>query len=105
MTKHKKGSILSVIGLLIVLVVAAVIVFSMISDQIFFKEVNQQEKVEQLNITLDKAAKKQIDNYTSQQVSSKNKDTWRDASSTEIKAAMNSSNLLRVILKSINFWN
>src|SRR5699024_8447991 len=90
------GSILSVIGLLIVLVVAAVIVFSMISDQIFFKEVNQQEKVEQLNITLDKAAKKQIDNYTSQQVSSKNNDTYIDASSTEIKATMNSTILISI---------
>ena len=57
MTKHKKGSILSIIGLLVVLVIAVVVVFSMISDQIFFKKVNQQEKVEQLNITLDKASK------------------------------------------------
>ncbi|RIO87236.1 autolysin, partial [Staphylococcus gallinarum] len=41
MTKHKKGSLLSIIGLLVVLGVAAVIVFSMISDQIFFKSVNK----------------------------------------------------------------
>ena len=40
MTKHKKGSILSIIGLLVILGVAAIIVFSMISDQIFFKEVD-----------------------------------------------------------------
>ncbi|PTL15118.1 autolysin, partial [Staphylococcus gallinarum] len=65
MTKHKKGSLLSIIGLLIVLGVAAIIVFSMISDQIFFKSVNKQESVENLKVTLDKAAKKQIDNYTS----------------------------------------
>ena len=94
MTKHKKGSILSIIGLLVVLVIAVVVVFSMISDQIFFKKVNQQEKVEQLNITLDKASKKQIDNYTSQQISNKNNDSWRDASSTEIKAAMDSNKFI-----------
>ncbi|MBU0438028.1 autolysin [Staphylococcus succinus] len=90
MTKHKKGSILSIIGLLVILGVAAVIVFSMISDQIFFKDVDEQEKVENLKVSLDKASKKQIDNYTSQQVSSKDNKTWRDASSTEIKQAMNS---------------
>ncbi|MEB8126886.1 autolysin [Staphylococcus succinus] len=90
MTKHKKGSILSIIGLLVILGVAAVIVFSMISDQIFFKDVDEQEKVENLKVSLDKASKKQIDNYTSQQVSSKDNKTWRDASSTEIKEAMNS---------------
>ena len=94
MTKHKKGSLLSIIGLLIVLGVAAVIVFSMISDQIFFKSVNKQESVENLKVTLDKAAKKQIDNYTSQQVSSKDNKNWRDASSGEIKAAMDSSKLI-----------
>ncbi|WP_426462559.1 N-acetylglucosaminidase [Staphylococcus equorum] len=94
MTKHKKGSILSIICLLIVLGVAAVVVFSMISDQIFFKEVDEQEKVENLKVTLDKASKKQIDNYTSQQISSKDKKTWRDASSTEIKSAMNSSEFI-----------
>lgn len=94
MTKHKKGSILSIIGLLIVLGVAAVVVFSMISDQIFFKEVDEQEKVENLKVTLDKASKKQIDNYTSQQISSKDNKTWRDASSTEIKSAMNSSEFI-----------
>ena len=66
----------------------------MISDQIFFKKVNQQEKVEQLNISLNKASKKQIDNYTSQQISNKNNDSWRDASSTEIKAAMDSKEFI-----------
>ncbi|RIO78032.1 N-acetylglucosaminidase [Staphylococcus gallinarum] len=94
MTKHKKGSLLSIIGLLIVLGVAAIIVFSMISDQIFFKSVNKQESVENLKVTLDKAAKKQIDNYTSQQVSSKDNKTWRDASSTEIKDAMDSNKFI-----------
>ncbi|MDW4423905.1 N-acetylglucosaminidase [Staphylococcus saprophyticus] len=94
MTKHKKGSILSIIGLLVILGVAAIIVFSMISDQIFFKEVDEQEKVDNLKVTLDKASKKQIDNYTSQQVSSKDNKTWRDASSTEIKAAMDSSKFI-----------
>lgn len=58
MTKHKKGSILSIIGLLVILGVAAIIVFSMISDQIFFKEVDEQEKVDNLKVTLDKASKK-----------------------------------------------
>ncbi|MEB8114899.1 peptidoglycan release complex glucosaminidase SagB [Staphylococcus saprophyticus] len=94
MTKHKKGSILSIISLLVILGVAAIIVFSMISDQIFFKEVDEQEKVDNLKVTLDKASKKQIDNYTSQQVSSKDNKTWRDASSTEIKAAMDSSKFI-----------
>lgn len=94
MTKHKKGSILSIIGLLVILGVAAIIVFSTISDQIFFKEVDEQEKVDNLKVTLDKASKKQIDNYTSQQVSSKDNKTWRDASSTEIKAAMDSSKFI-----------
>ena len=36
----------------------------MISDQIFFKHVKSQEKVVKLDKTLDKAAKKQIHNYT-----------------------------------------
>ncbi|RIP34016.1 autolysin [Staphylococcus gallinarum] len=94
MTKHKKGSLLSIVGLLVVLGVAAVIVFSMISDQIFFKSVNKQESVENLKVTLDKAAKKQIDNYTSQQVSSKDNKTWRDASATEIKDAMDSNKFI-----------
>ncbi|MCG7338391.1 N-acetylglucosaminidase [Staphylococcus sp. ACRSN] len=94
MTKHKKGSLLSIVGLLIVLGVAAVIVFSMISDQIFFKSVNKQESVENLKVTLDKASKKQIDNYTSQQISSKDNKTWRDASSTEIKDAMDSNKFI-----------
>ena len=48
MIKHKKGSIISIIGLLIVFVVAAFIFFSMISDQIFFKHVKSQEKVVKL---------------------------------------------------------
>ena len=69
MTKHKKGSIIGLVGLLIVLVVAGFVFFSMISDQIFFKNVDEEESVEHLNVTLDKAAEKQIDNYTSQQVS------------------------------------
>src|SRR5699024_6608334 len=103
MTKHKKGSILSIIGLLVVLVIAVVVVFSMISDQIFFKKVNQQEKVEQLNITLDKASKKQIDNYTSQQIPNKNNDSWRDASSTEINAVKDSSNVIESETKKYKF--
>ena len=94
MIKHKKGSIISIIGLLIVFVVAAFIFFSMISDQIFFKHVKSQEKVVKLDKTLDKAAKKQIHNYTSQQVSNKNNNAWRDASDTEIKTAMDSSKFI-----------
>ena len=57
--------------MLIVFVVAAVIFFSMISDQIFFKHVKSEKKVIKIDKTLDKAAKKQIHNYTSQQVSNK----------------------------------
>ncbi|MDU2098914.1 MAG: autolysin, partial [Staphylococcus sp.] len=94
MTKHKKGSIISLVGLLIVLVAAGFIFFTMISDQIFFKKVNEEEKVEHLNVTLNKAADKQIDNYTSQQVSNKNNTAWRDASDNEIKAAMDSSKFI-----------
>ena len=41
----------------------------MISDQIFFKHVKSDIKIEKLNVTLNDAAKKQINNYTSQQVS------------------------------------
>ena len=80
-------------GLLIVLVAAGFIFFTMISDQIFFKKVNEEEKVENLNVTLNKAADKQIDNYTSQQVSNKNNTAWR-ASDNEIKAAMDSSKFI-----------
>ena len=57
MTKHKKGSILAIIGLLIVFVVTGFIFFSMISDQIFLKHVKPVEKVEKLDKTLDKASK------------------------------------------------
>ena len=71
MAKHKRGSIIGLFGLLILLVIVGIIFFSMISDQILFKEVKQVEKVENLDVTLDKASKKQIDNYTSQQVSNK----------------------------------
>lgn len=94
MTKHKKGSILAIIGLLIVFVVTGFIFFSMISDQIFFKHVKPVEKVEKLDKTLDKASKKQIHNYTSQQVSNKANTAWRDASGTEIKEAMDSSKFI-----------
>ena len=94
MIKHKKGSILAILGLLIVFVVAAVIFFSMISDQIFFKHVKSEKKVIKIDKTLDKAVKKQIHNYTSQQVSNKNNDSWRDASDAEIKTAMDSSEFI-----------
>ncbi|CAL28281.1 N-acetylglucosaminidase [Staphylococcus carnosus] len=93
MTKHKKGSIISIIGLLVILAAAGWIFFSMISDQILFKHVKKVETVEHLNVTLDKAAKKQIDNYTSQQVSDKN-NIWHDATGTEIKKAMDSKNFI-----------
>src|SRR5699024_9541682 len=92
--KHSKGSILSIISLLVILAVVVSIVFSMISDQIFFKDVKEVEKVENLKVSLEKASKKQIHNYTSQQVSSKDNKNWRDASSGEIKAAMDSSKLI-----------
>ena len=64
----------------------------MISSDIFQK-VNEVEKVQHVNVTLDKAAK-QIDNYTSQQVSNKNNNAWRDASASEIKGAMDSSKFI-----------
>ena len=65
----------------------------MISDQIFFKKVNEVEKVQHVNVTLDKAAAKQIDNYTSQQVSNKTI-MHGDASASEIKGAMDSSKFI-----------
>ena len=51
---------MAIIGLLIVFVVAAVIFFSMISDQIFFKHVKSEKKVIKIDKTLDKAANKYI---------------------------------------------
>ena len=62
-----------------------------------------QEKVVKLDKTLDKAAKKQIHNYTSQQVSNKNNNAWRDASDTEIKTAMDSSKFIDNDKQNINF--
>ena len=59
-----------------------------------FKHVKPVEKVEKLDKTLDKASKKQIHNYTSQQVSNKANTAWRDASGTEIKEAMDSSKFI-----------
>ena len=94
MRKHKKGSIITVVLLLIVTAIAGFLFFSMIKDQIFFKSVKQVERVEKLNVTLDQAAKKQIDNYTSQQVSNKDHTNWRDASPTEIRQAMDSSGFM-----------
>lgn len=58
MRKHKQGSLISVIVLLIVAAIAGFLFFSMIKDQIFFKSVKQVERVEKLNVTLDQAAKK-----------------------------------------------
>ena len=75
----------------------------MISDQIFFKHVKSDIKIEKLNVTLNDAAKKQINNYTSQQVSNKKNDAWRDASATEIKSAMDSGTLSIMKSKNINF--
>lgn len=94
MTKHKKGSIFSIIGFLIAFCVAAYIFFSMTSDQIFFEHVDAEEKVETLDVTLDEAAKKQIDNYTSQQITNKKNNAWRDASAAEIKSAMDSETFI-----------
>lgn len=94
MTKHKKGSIFGVIGLVILFAVVAILFFSMISDQIFFKHVKSEVSVERLNVTLDRAAEKQINNYTSQQTQSAKGDTWRDASDSEIKSAMDSSKFI-----------
>ena len=59
-----------------------------------FKHVKSDIKIEKLNVTLNDAAKKQINNYTSQQVSNKKNDAWRDASATEIKSAMDSGTFI-----------
>lgn len=79
MRKHKKGSILAVLASLMI-AAAAGFLFKMIEDQIFFKSVDQVERVEKLDVTLKQASEKQIDNYTSQQVSNKDHTNWRDAS-------------------------
>lgn len=94
MNKHKKGSIFGIIGLVVIFAVVSFLFFSMISDQIFFKHVKSDIKIEKLNVTLNDAAKKQINNYTSQQVSNKKNDAWRDASATEIKSAMDSGTFI-----------
>ena len=93
MIKHKKGSIFSIIGLLIILGVFVAIGFSLIKDQVIFKHEKQVEHIEKVDNTLDKASKKQVDNYTKQQVSNKN-NKWRDASPEKIKDAMDSSKLI-----------
>ncbi|MCU5746838.1 N-acetylglucosaminidase [Staphylococcus sp. SQ8-PEA] len=93
MIKHKKGSIFSIIGLVVILGIFLAIGFSLISDQVIFKHEKQVEKVEKLDNTLDKASKKQVNNYTKQQVSNKN-NKWRDASLSEIKDAMDTSKLM-----------
>ncbi|UXR70954.1 MULTISPECIES: N-acetylglucosaminidase [unclassified Staphylococcus] len=91
MKQHNKSSIIVIVGLLVITVLAAYTFFNMIKDQIFFESVDQVESVETLNVTLEEAAKKQINNYTSQQVSNKDNTNWRDASDAEIKDAMDSS--------------
>ncbi|QLK86306.1 N-acetylglucosaminidase [Staphylococcus sp. 17KM0847] len=91
MKQHNKSSMIAIVGLFILTVCAGVIFFNMIKDQIFFESVNQVESVEKLDVTLNAAAKKQIDNYTSQQVSNKDHTNWRDASDSEIRNAMDSS--------------
>ena len=60
MNKHKKGSIFGIIGLVVIFAVVSFLFFSMISDQIFFKHVKSDIKIEKLNVTLNDAAKKQI---------------------------------------------
>ena len=74
----------------------------MISDQIFFKHVKSDIKIEKLNVTLNDAAKKQINNYTSQQVSIKRM-MHGDASATEIKSAMDSGTFIDNEKQNINF--
>ena len=103
MTKHRKGSIIGLIGLLIILVAAGFIFFSMISDQIFFKKVNEVEKVQHVNVTLDKAAAKQIDNYTSQQVSNKTIMHGEMHQQVKLKVQWIVVNLSMMINKNINF--
>ncbi|UXR79091.1 MULTISPECIES: N-acetylglucosaminidase [unclassified Staphylococcus] len=91
MKQHNKSSILVIVGFFVITVLAAYTFFNMIKDQIFFEPVDQVESVETLDVTLEAAAKKQINNYTSQQVSNKDNTNWRDASDAEIKEAMDSS--------------
>ena len=57
MIKHKKGSIFSIIGLLIILGVFVAIGFSLIKDQVIFKHEKQVEHIEKVDNTLDKASK------------------------------------------------
>ncbi|ELV2639252.1 N-acetylglucosaminidase [Staphylococcus pseudintermedius] len=94
MRKHKKGSILAVLASLMIAAAAGFFFFKMIEDQIFFKSVDQVERVEKLDVTLKQASEKQIDNYTSQQVSNKDHTNWRDASDSEIRQAMDSSSFM-----------
>ncbi|MDO5374935.1 MAG: N-acetylglucosaminidase [Staphylococcus rostri] len=91
MKQRNKSSIIVIVGLFAIALVTAFTFFNMIKDQIFFESVDQVESVEKLDVTLDAAAKKQIDNYTSQQVSNKDNTNWRDASDSEIRNAMDSS--------------
>ena len=46
MNKHKKGSIFGIIGLVVIFAVVSFLFFSMISDQIFFKHVKSDIKIE-----------------------------------------------------------
>lgn len=91
MKQRNKSSIIVIVGLFVIALVTAFTFFNMIKDQIFFESVDQVESVEKLDATLEAAAKKQIDNYTSQQVSNKDNTNWRDASDAEIRDAMDSS--------------
>ncbi|AVQ33314.1 autolysin [Staphylococcus muscae] len=91
MKQHNKSSIIAIVVFFVITVLAAYTFFNMIKDQIFFEPVEQVESVETLDVTLEAAAKKQINNYTSQQVSNKDNTNWRDASDAEIKEAMDSS--------------
>ena len=75
----------------------------MISDQIYFQKVNEVEKVQHVNVTLDKAAAKQIDNYTSQQVSNKTIMHGEMHQQVKLKVQWIVVNLSMMINKNINF--
>ncbi|MCG3399689.1 N-acetylglucosaminidase [Staphylococcus massiliensis] len=93
MKQEKSGSKLAIVGLLLAVLIAGIIFFMMIADQIFFEDVEEVVKVEQLDTTLDKAAKKQINNHTSQQTSDDKNKTWRDADSEEIKEMLDTERI------------
>lgn len=103
MNKHKKGSIFGIIGLVVIFAVVSFLFSQWYPIRYFSNMLNPTLRLKKLNVTLNDAAKKQINNYTSQQVSNKKNDAWRDASATEIKSAMDSGTFIDNEKQNINF--